>query len=42
MRNDDIPLDIMISQKMVTYVYVFGSIMLTRVVNNLDGTLIVT
>jgi hypothetical protein len=42
MRNDDIPLDSLISQEMVLDVYVFGSIMLTMVVSNLDGTLIVT
>jgi hypothetical protein len=42
MRNNDIPLDCMISQEMVSDVYVFGSIMITRVVSNLDGTLIVT
>jgi hypothetical protein len=41
-RNDDIPLDVMISQKMVSDVYVLGSRVLTRVVSNLDGTLIVT
>jgi hypothetical protein len=32
----------MISQKVVSDVYMFGSIMLTRVVSNLYGTLIVT
>jgi hypothetical protein len=32
----------MISQEMVLDVYVFGSKMLTRVVSNLDVTLIVT
>jgi hypothetical protein len=42
MRNNDIPLDIMISQEMVLDVYVFGSRVLIRVVSNLDGTLIVT
>jgi hypothetical protein len=41
MRNDYIPLDCMISQEIVPDVYVFGSRMLTRVVNNLDGTLII-
>jgi hypothetical protein len=41
MRNNDIPLDCMISQEMVSNVYVFGSKMLIRVVSNLDGTLIV-
>jgi hypothetical protein len=35
-------LDGMISEKVVSDVYVFGSRMLTRVVSNLDGTLIVT
>jgi hypothetical protein len=38
----NIPFDDMISQKMVPDVYVFGSRMLTRVVSNLDSTLIVT
>jgi hypothetical protein len=42
MRNDYIPLDCMISQEMVPNIYVFGFRMLTRVVSNLDGTLIVT
>jgi hypothetical protein len=42
MRNTDIPLDCMISHKMVSDVYVFHLRMLTRVVSNLDGTLIVT
>jgi hypothetical protein len=32
----------MVSQKMVSDVYVFGSRILTRVVSNLDDTLIVT
>jgi hypothetical protein len=32
----------MISQEVVLDVYVFDSGMLTRVVNNLDGTLIIT
>jgi hypothetical protein len=32
----------MVSQEMVPDVYVFGSRMLTRIVSNLDGTLIVT
>jgi hypothetical protein len=31
-----------VSQKVVSDAYVFGSKMLTRVVRNLDGTLIVT
>jgi hypothetical protein len=42
MRNNDIPLDCMISQEMVSDAYVFGSRMLTRVVSNLDDTLIIT
>jgi hypothetical protein len=42
MRNNDSPLDCMISQEMVLDVYVFGSKMLTWVISNLDGTLIVT
>jgi hypothetical protein len=42
MRNNDIPLDCMISQETVPYIYVFGSRMRTRFVSNLDGTLIVT
>jgi hypothetical protein len=42
MRNNDIPLYSMISQEMVSDAYMFGSRMLTRVVSNLDGTLIVT
>jgi hypothetical protein len=42
MRNDDIPLDSMISQEMVLDVYMLGSRMLTRVISNLDGALIVT
>jgi hypothetical protein len=42
MRNNDIPLDSMISQEVVLNVYVFGSRMLIRVVSNLDGTLIIT
>jgi hypothetical protein len=32
----------MVSQEVISDVYVFGSKMLTRVVSNLDGTLIVT
>jgi hypothetical protein len=32
----------MISQKVVSDIYVFGSRMLTRVVSNLYGTLIIT
>jgi hypothetical protein len=42
MKNDNIPLDCMISQEVVSDVYVFDSRMLIRVVSNLDGTLIVT
>jgi hypothetical protein len=36
------PFDGMVSQEVVPDVYVFGSRVLTRVVSNLDGTLIVT
>jgi hypothetical protein len=42
LRNNDIPLDSMISQEIVPDVYVFGSRVLTRVVINLYGALIVT
>jgi hypothetical protein len=42
MRNNDAPLDSMISQEMLPDVYAFVSRMLTRVLSNLDGTLIVT
>jgi hypothetical protein len=42
MRNDYTLLDCMIYQEMVLDVYVFGSRMLTKIVSNLDGTLIVT
>jgi hypothetical protein len=42
MRNNNIPPDSMIYQEMVSDVYVFGSIILTRVISNFDGTLIVT
>jgi hypothetical protein len=42
MRNHSIPFDGMISQEVVSDVYVFGSRMLTRVVSNLYDTLIVT
>jgi hypothetical protein len=42
MRNNDIHLYSMISQEMVPDVYLFGSRMLTWVVSNLDGTLIIT
>jgi hypothetical protein len=37
-----VSLDGMVSQEVVLDIDVFGSIMLTRVVSNLDGTLIVT
>jgi hypothetical protein len=42
MRNHNIFLDDVVSQKMVSDINVFGSRMLTRVVSNLYGTLIVT
>jgi hypothetical protein len=42
MRNYYVSLDGMISQEVVPDINVFGSRMLTRVVSNLDGTLIVT
>jgi hypothetical protein len=42
MSDNNIPFDSMISQKVVSDVYVFGSRMLTRVVSNLYVTLIVT
>jgi hypothetical protein len=42
MWDNNIPFDGMVSQEMVPDVYVFGSKMLTRIVSNLDGTLIVT
>jgi hypothetical protein len=42
MRDNNIPFDGMVSQEMVPDVYVFGSRMLTRIVSNLNGTLIVT
>jgi hypothetical protein len=41
-RNHYVTLDDMVSQKMVLDINVFDSRMLTRVVNNLDDTLIVT
>jgi hypothetical protein len=41
MRNHYVSLDGMISQKMVPDINVFGSRMLTMVVSNLNGTLIV-
>jgi hypothetical protein len=42
MRNNNIPLYSMIYQEMVSYVYVFGSRILTSIVSNIYGTLIVT
>jgi hypothetical protein len=42
MRNHYVSLDGMISQEVVPDINVFGSIILTRVISNLDGTLIVT
>jgi hypothetical protein len=42
MRNYYVSLDGMISQEVVLDINVFGSRMLTRVVSNLDDTLIVT
>jgi hypothetical protein len=42
MGNDYVALDGMVSQNMVPNINVFGSRMLTRVVSNLDDTLIVT
>jgi hypothetical protein len=42
MRHNNIPFYGMVSQEMVSDVYVFDSRVLTRVVSNLDGTLIVT
>jgi hypothetical protein len=42
MRNQNILFNDMISQEVVLDVYVFGSRNHTRVVSNLDGTLIVT
>jgi hypothetical protein len=42
MGNHYISLDDMISQEVVPDIKVFGSRMLTRVVSNPDGTLIVT
>jgi hypothetical protein len=41
MRNQKIPHDDMVSEEVVPDVYVFGSRMLTRVISNLYGTLIV-
>jgi hypothetical protein len=42
MRNNDILLYSMIPQEILLDVYVFGSRMLTRVISNLCGTLIVS
>jgi hypothetical protein len=42
MRNHYVSFDGMISQELVRNINVFGSRMLTRIVSNLDGTLIVT
>jgi hypothetical protein len=42
MGNHYVFLDGMISQEVVPDINVFGSKMLTRVVRNLDGTLIIT
>jgi hypothetical protein len=42
MRNHYVSLNGMISQKVVSDINVFDSRMLTRVVSNLDGTVIVT
>jgi hypothetical protein len=42
MRNHYVSLDAVVSQKVVSGIIVFGSKMLTRVVSNLYGTLIVT
>jgi hypothetical protein len=41
MKNHYVAFDGMVSQKVVSDINVFGSRMLTRVVGNLDGTLIV-
>jgi hypothetical protein len=40
MGNNNIPFDGIVSQEVVPDVYMFGSRMLTRLVSNLDGTLI--
>jgi hypothetical protein len=42
MRDNNIPFYGMVSEEMVSDVYMFGSRVLTRVVSNLDDTLIVT
>jgi hypothetical protein len=42
MRDNNIPFYGMVSQEILSDVYVFGSRVLIRVVSNLDGTLIVT
>jgi hypothetical protein len=42
MGNHYVSLDGMISKEVVTDINVFSSRMLTRIVSNLDGTLIVT
>jgi hypothetical protein len=42
MRDNNIAFYGIVAQEMVSDVYVFGSRVLTRVVSNLDGTLIVT
>jgi hypothetical protein len=42
MRDNNIPFYDMVSQEMVSDVYVFGSTVLTRVVSNLDDTFIIT
>jgi hypothetical protein len=42
MRDNNISFYGMVSQEMVPNVYVFGFRVLTRVISNLDGTLIVT
>jgi hypothetical protein len=42
MENYYVSLDGMISQEVVPDINMFGSRMLTRIVRNLDGTLIVT
>jgi hypothetical protein len=42
MGNHYVSLDGTISQEVVSYINMFGSKMLTRIVTNLDGTLIVT
>jgi hypothetical protein len=42
MENNYVSLDGMVSQEVVLNINVFGSKMLTRIVSNLDGTLIVT